>query len=70
MQIYIKVQTQEACLYSILIIRICNASNEKRSLFFSYLSLKNAENSPEKSGESVVKINPVRMALMLRGVLS
>ena len=35
---------------------------EKRSLFFSYLSLKNAENSPEKSGESVVKINPVRMA--------
>lgn len=49
---------------------MCNASNEKRSLFFSYLSLKNTENSPEKSGESVVKINPVHMALMLRGVLS
>lgn len=70
MQIYIKVQTQEVCLYSILIVRMCNVSNGKRSLFFSYLSLKNAENSPEKSGESVVKINPVRMALMLRGVLS
>lgn len=48
---------------------MCNASNEKRSLFFSYLSLKNAENSPEKSGESVVKINPVRTALKQRDVL-